>query len=260
MGAGAGHAGIVSGLKVTFLGSGDAFGSGGRLQTCIQVEGTDTTFLLDCGASALVSMRRFGADPNAVDVILLSHLHGDHFAGVPFFILDAQLISKRRRPLVVAGPPGTRVRLHQAMDVLFPGMRSVQQRFDIDVVELDAGARQLLGPAGDIAVTAYRVRHAPGTEPHALRVEHSDRILCFTGDTEWCDALIPAASNVDLLIAEAYFFDKRVPYHLDLVTLQSHLGRLAPKRVVLTHMASDMLARSPALQLECAADGMVIDL
>jgi ribonuclease BN (tRNA processing enzyme) len=81
----------VEEVSVQFLGSGDAFGSGGRFQTCIYVWSDATHLLIDCGASSLVAMKRFGVDPLLVDTILLSHLHGDHFGGVPFFIMDAHL-------------------------------------------------------------------------------------------------------------------------------------------------------------------------
>jgi len=245
----------MSGVQVTFLGSGDAFGSGGRFQTCILLQGEAGGVLVDCGASSLIAMRRFGADPNAVDTILLSHLHGDHYGGVPFFLLDAQLISKREKPLRIAGPPGTRERLDAAMDALFPGMRGVRQKYAVETVELAPGRR---AEWAGLAVTPQAVRHTPGTEPLALRIEFGGRSLCYTGDTEWCEALVPAAQGVDLLIAEAYYHDKRIPMHLDLATLRAHLAELAPRRVILTHMSADMLARVPELELECAEDGLVV--
>jgi ribonuclease BN (tRNA processing enzyme) len=93
-------------MRLKFLGSGDAFGSGGRLNTCFLVNHGEAGFLIDCGASAMISIRRFGVDPNQIGVIVLSHLHADHFGGVPFFILDAQLVSRRTRPLIIAGPKG----------------------------------------------------------------------------------------------------------------------------------------------------------
>jgi ribonuclease BN (tRNA processing enzyme) len=71
-------------IQVRFLGSGDAFGSGGRLQTCICIKTANSTFLVDCGASALIAMHRYGVVPNDIDMILLTHLHGDHFGGIPF--------------------------------------------------------------------------------------------------------------------------------------------------------------------------------
>ena len=92
----------MSEVKVRFLGSGDAFGSGGRLQACIHVEAGAMDFLLDCGASALCAMKRLGVPPSSVEAIILTHLHGDHFGGIPFFLLEAQLVSKREKPLVIA--------------------------------------------------------------------------------------------------------------------------------------------------------------
>src|SRR5919202_71309 len=79
----------VGEVNVRFLGSGDAFGSGGRFQTCIYVQFDTTHLLIDCGASSLIAMRRFRVDPSLIDTILLTDLHGDHFGGLPFFILDA---------------------------------------------------------------------------------------------------------------------------------------------------------------------------
>ena len=102
-------------IHIRFLGSGDAFGSGGRFQTCICIKTTTSMFLVDCGASSLIAMRRFGVAPNDIDMILLTHLHGDHFGGIPFFVLDAQLISKRHRPLLIVGPPGTQRRVAEAI-------------------------------------------------------------------------------------------------------------------------------------------------
>ncbi len=50
-------------IQVQFLGSGDAFGSGGRLHTCICIRANTSTFLVDCGASSLIALHRFGATP-----------------------------------------------------------------------------------------------------------------------------------------------------------------------------------------------------
>src|SRR5262245_35726680 len=101
---------VMTEVEVMFLGSGDAFGSGGRFQTCILVKTPTSNFLIDCGASSLVAMKRCGTRPVDIQHILISHLHGDHFGGLPFFLLDAQF-SKRETPLLIAGPPGTQARV-----------------------------------------------------------------------------------------------------------------------------------------------------
>src|SRR5664279_6098050 len=61
---------------IRFVGSGDAFGSGGRFQTCILGDIGGRRFLLDCGASSLIALKAQAIDPNSVEAILLTHLHG----------------------------------------------------------------------------------------------------------------------------------------------------------------------------------------
>ena len=240
-----------------FLGSGDAFGSGGRLQTCIYVQSGATGFLIDCGASSLIAMRRFGVDPSLVDIILLTHLHGDHFGGLPFFILDAQLISKRTRPLVVAGPPGLKARFPEAMEALFPDSSRVPQKFPLQLIEFAAETET---PIAQLVVTAFSVVHPSGAPAYALRVACGEKVIAYSGDTEWTDALAKAARGADLFICEAYFFDKKIKYHLDYQTLLSHREELGCRRLVLTHMNEDMLRRLPQVDSEWAEDGKRIVL
>jgi len=244
-------------IQVQFLGSGDAFGSGGRLQTCILVKATQSQFLVDCGASSLIAMRRFGVDPNAIHMILLTHLHGDHFGGIPFFVLDAQFISKRIQALLIAGPAGTKKRVAEAMEVMFPGSSVAQQKFPIEFVELELECPHELG---EITVTPYLAEHPSGAPPLALRIACEGRIITYLGDTEWTDTLIPAAKDADLLIAESYFFEKKVKFHLDFQTLIAHLGDLRPKRLIVTHMSQDMLGRLDTLACEYAEDGKVVEI
>ena len=126
-------------VQVRFVGSGDAFGSGGRFNTCIMISAPEAKFLVDCGASSLVALRQLGVAPETLDMILITHLHGDHFGGLPFMVLDAQLISRRERPLLIAGPPGVEERVVQAMEVLFPGSSKVERNFELRFQELQPG-------------------------------------------------------------------------------------------------------------------------
>jgi ribonuclease BN (tRNA processing enzyme) len=244
-------------VQVRFLGTGDAFGHGGRLQTCILIQTTRHRILVDFGASAMISLYRFGVDPNSIDIILLTHLHGDHFGGLPFFILDAQLISKRFHPLTIVGPIGSRERIMAAMEVMFPGSSKIKQKFDINIYELEA--EQVWDSRG-IKVVPYPVIHPSGDPSYALRVECDGRSIAYTGDTEWTEALIPAARGADLLIAEAYFYEKQIKYHLNFKTLMDHMEKLNPKRLIITHMSQDMLDRLEHIEVESAYDGMVVEI
>ena len=243
-------------VRVRFLGSGDAFGSGGRLQTCILVEATEYSYLLDCGASSLIALKGAGVDPNDIDTILITHLHGDHFGGLPFFILDGQFSGRADR-LQVAGPPGLKTRVTEAMEVFFPGSSGARRKFEVQFQELPEGVPTSVGP---LKVTPFEVLHACGAPPYALRVEIDGRIVTYSGDTAWTDRLAIAALGADLFICESYSYEKHVPFHLDYSTLMQHRSELKCKRMVLTHMSSDMLAHLPDLDVETAHDGLEIVL
>lgn len=102
------------------------------------------------------------------------------------------------------------------------------------------------------------MKHYCGAPPYALRVACEDRTVTYTGDTEWVDALIPAARDADLFIAEAYFRDRQMKFHLNYETLMAHIGKMRPKRLVLTHMSPDMLGQAGDLPVEAAEDGKTV--
>jgi ribonuclease BN (tRNA processing enzyme) len=240
-------------VEVLFLGSGDAFGSGGRFQACISVRTPSDRFLMDCGASSLIPMKQERIDPREVSKILVSHLHGDHFGGIPFFVLDAQLVTKRTTPLTLVGPPGIHDRVTAAMEVLFPGSASARRIFDLRFVEL---LPRTAATVDGIVVTAFPGINAGGATPYALRVEAAGRVIAYSGDTEWTPALVEAARGADLFICEAYFFEKKAKGHLDYSTFLSRRGDFSCGRVVVTHMSEEMLARSHEIDDIPAVDGL----
>jgi ribonuclease BN (tRNA processing enzyme) len=244
-------------MRVRFVGSGDAFGNGGRFQTCISVASGGRTLLVDCGATSLVALRAQGIDPGSVDAVVVTHLHGDHFGGLPFLILDGQF-TRRTAPLRVLGPPGTAQRLTGAMEVLFPGSSRVERRFAVDVTELEPGGAPVRLDA--MTVRAWPVVHECGAPPLAVRVDDGRASFAYSGDTEWTPSLVDAAAGVDLFAVEGYTFDRPVRYHLDYQTLQAHRHELDAGRIVLTHMSPSMLARLAEVELPTASDGLTLDL
>ena len=242
-------------VEIQFLGTGDAFGSGGRLQACIQVKTGESRFLLDCGASALVSMKRSGVNPGDIGLILLSHLHGDHFGGIPFLILDGQF-SRRTLPLLIAGPPGVEGRVQEAMEVFFPGSSRVQRKFPVEFAEMKEKTENRFG---EIAVTPFPVVHASGSTSFALRVRCGGKEIGYSGDTEWTETLIEAARGTDLFISECYLFDKKINYHLNYRILKEQEKNLGSRRLILTHLGEEALSQLSSLEdMEWAEDGKKI--
>src|SRR5215216_2145343 len=207
-------------MRVTIVGSGDAFGSGGRFNTCFMIETGGRTILLDFGASSLIALRAQTIEPDRIDAIVISHLHGDHFGGLPFLLLDAQYLSRRTRPLLVAGPPGARGRIDALLEVFFPRSSKTQWRFPWEVIEIVPGvARELLG----LTITTAEVIHASGAPSTAVRLSDGHSVLAYSGDTEWTDALLPIADGADLLIIECYEHARAVSGHISWNLLKTRL-------------------------------------
>ncbi len=240
-----------------FVGSGDSFGSGGRFQTCILVDGPGIRFAIDFGTTSLVALRQQGIEHNSIDAILLTHLDGDHCGGVPFLLMDAMLDAKRTRPLLIAGPKQTQSRMDEISEALFPGMHVMQPKFPLEYIEMPVGQPS---PVGDLVVTPQPARHTSTTNPTALRVEVGGKIIAYTGDGEFTEEMAQVGRDADLLIAECYFYDKPVKWHLNYPELVMNEKGFGAKRVILTHMSREMLAHTADIPQDCAEDGMVIDL
>ena len=193
--------------------------------------------------------------PDSIDTIFITHLHVDHFGGLPFFILNEQF-SKRRAPLTM--PVAGLSSASEAMDVFFPESSKIPQKFDVRDSRIETSSAALVN---DIFVTPYVVSadHVTDWPSFALRMEADGRYLTYSGDADSCDELAEAAREADLFVCEAYFYEKEIKYHINLKTLEKHLPEIRPKRLILTHMSDDMLDRSNSIIHEMAEDGKVVD-
>src|SRR5438093_9210459 len=247
-------------MRLTIVGSGDAFGSGGRLNTCFFLETAKAPLLVDCGASAMPALKRQGIDPNRIDGIVLSHLHGDHFGGLPFFLLDAQFLTHRERELLIAGPPGTRARLDQLLEVFFPRSTANKWRFSWRVVEIEIGRpTDVLGHS----VTTTEVLHYSGAPSTAIVLSDGEKRFAYSGDTEWVEALLSVADGADVVIVECFAYSGELPGHISWDVLKKRLPDLRARRIMLTHMNPVMLAHLDEVRaagMLTADDGAVIEI
>jgi ribonuclease BN (tRNA processing enzyme) len=244
-------------VTVTFAGCGDAFGSGGRLNTCIVVDAPEMRFVVDFGASSLVALNRIGIDHNTIEAIVITHLHGDHAGGIPFMLMDAMLGARRQSALTIIGPAGTEDWVDRATAALFPGSDRMKRRFALDFVELSNTSTHRHGP---LAIETMPAVHTPETLPSSVRLNIGGKIISYTGDGEWNPHMPALAQGADLLIMECYAYGKPVKYHLNYPDIEANRVSLNAKRIVLTHMGPDMLAAAGDIPEETAFDGMVITL
>jgi ribonuclease BN (tRNA processing enzyme) len=245
----------VSGVKVRFLGTGDAFASGGRSHACIHVTGPGISLLLDCGGSALPAITA-ALDPGAIEGVAITHLHGDHFGGLPYLVMQQHFLG-RRRPLVVGGPPSLAERLARAGSALYSDFFGVTElAYELRIVTLGEAPQEL----GGARVSAHPVRHVPASEPHGLRVLAGGSMVAYSGDAAWSEALVELARGAELFICESTTFERQDPVHLSYRELASRRNELDCRRVVVTHLGPETIEHLSQVDLEHAEDGMVLDL
>ena len=242
-------------IRVHFLGSGNAFSDGGRANAAIHVTAPGVSLLLDCGGSALPAIKKH-VDPATIDAIAVTHLHGDHFGGITFLVLE-QHFAGRTRELVSGGPPSLEQRLRAEEQALYPDFFGhVQLGFPHRTVVLGAEPTSL----GGARVSALPVRHVRLAEPHGLRVEVAGKLIAYSGDARWTEHLAAVAKGADLFICEASYFDREDPAHICYRQLMEHRSEIGAKRIVLTHLGAETLARVSELELEYAVDGTLIEV
>lgn len=244
-------------VTVRFLGTGDAFNARARCHASYLIQSPSATMMFDCGPSALLAMRRDGLAVEAIDAICISHLHGDHFAGLPFFLLGWIFDEPRSRPLTIAGPPGIEARVSELFRAMYRDISSRPLPFAVNYVELNDGDHTAIGGA-DLA--AFAVPHQQLDVSLGYRVTLDGKVVLYSGDTGWTEALVTQSRGTDLFICECCFFDTRVDFHLDYPRIAAERARFGCKRLVLSHIGREVHARRAEITEELASDGLTIEL
>jgi ribonuclease BN (tRNA processing enzyme) len=144
------------------------------------------------------------------------------------------------------------------MEVGFAGTKDLELGFPLLLKELEIGKQN---DVGGVRVTPFHVKHDDRAGPClGFRFEAEGKVIAYSGDTEWIDTVIDIGYEADLFICEAFTRDKPVPTHMTLSSLERHLGQIRPKRLILTHMSDDMLARRAEVPFETAEDGMIVEI
>ncbi|HSQ01404.1 MAG TPA: MBL fold metallo-hydrolase [Candidatus Dormibacteraeota bacterium] len=244
-------------VSVRFLGTGDAFNARGRCHASYLVTAPSATLLLDCGASALLAMQRDGVDITRLDAICLSHLHGDHFAGLPFLFIAATFDVPRRRPLTILGPPGTEARVRDLYRAMYRDLAVKPLPFEIRYIEVAGGVRTAMGAA---ELLSFEVPHQLTELSLGYRLTVDGKVVLYSGDTGWTETLVTQSRGADLFICECCFYETRVDFHIDYPRLAAERHRLGCERLVLSHCGREVLAHRDEIDEVIASDGLVVEI
>ena len=168
-------------LKVILLGTGDAFGSGGRGHSAVAVVHRGRTILLDCGASLLPAAEQVDLDLSGLVAVGLTHAHGDHIAGWPFLRLFYQYSHPRSEPLTLVGPPGVDRVLEQLATLLYPELDTQGPGYEVVFHPVSDGSVVAVEDAELRAVTVIHQRDHPAV---GYRLSWGGRTVAFRRHVE----------------------------------------------------------------------------
>jgi ribonuclease BN (tRNA processing enzyme) len=244
-------------VRVAFLGSGDAFNARARCHAGYLLSAPSTTMLLDCGPTTPLAMRRDGLSADALDAILISHLHGDHFAGLPFLFLTYIFDAPRQRPLTVVGPPGTKARVQDLYRAMYRDLSTRPLPFAVRYVEVTGGQRTALGA---VDLMPFAVPHQQTELSLGYRLTVDGTAILYSGDSGWTEALVTHSRGTDLFICECCYYETRTDFHLDYPRIAENRARFGCRRLILTHLGREVLAHEAEIAEQLARDGLVVEL
>ena len=245
-------------VTVTLLGTGDAFASYGRSQAGYLIDAPGGHLLLEAGPSLLPALKSRGIATDSFDFLLISHLHGDHYAGLPFLILECMWERKRKKVLTVVGPPKLEERTWRLMRTMFPRFKleEVKHKFKFIAVEGGFSARM-----GKFKVRAIRSQHTTPDIALSFRVDAGGKSIVFSGDTGWNDELVKLTDGVDLFLCECTYFESaQLTFHMNYPQLAANRDKFKVRRMVLTHLGREVLSRENEVAIEMGFDGMKIEV
>jgi len=218
-------------MDLTFLGSGNAFASGGRYWSSFLV---DNKYLFDAPPTLLPHLKQLGISLPDIEVVFISHHHGDHFIGLPFLLLEYVYMTPRTQDLYIVGPPGVERWMEDFADRCYPDITrdaGYKRRY------LDAVPHKDL-TAGSVRFRAVPMNHVKDSmQAFGYRAAINGKTLAYTGDTMFCEEVFELADGADVLVVDCTYSDGSGPEHMGLDDIKVIRQRISPHTtMVLTHL------------------------
>jgi ribonuclease BN (tRNA processing enzyme) len=245
-------------VTLTILGTGDAFASGGRAQAGYLLEAGGKRILLEAGPGVLAEMKRHGIEADTLDAIIVSHLHGDHFSGLPFLFLEYMWERPRRHPVVIAGPKNLEQRTWILMRAMFSrfNLKKIQEKVKWIVLEP--------GKSVKLAGVKLSTIRSPHTRPDislSIKIAVGGKTFVFSGDSGWNEELIDFSAGANLLLCECTYFESdHLRFHMNYPELKRNRDRFHVERMILTHLGRETINHTADIEIEMGFDGMKLEL
>lgn len=213
------------------LGSGNAFNMDGRGHTAFLL---DQKLLIDCGATTLLKIQEFRIDISHLKGILITHFHGDHFAGIPFLLIYFKYILNRREPLFLIGPKELKAKFQQLMNLNYP---DIELPFPMEFQEMDK--------SDAISFEDYKIVSCPIThkeESIGYQIFDKNHSFAFTGDTKLNHEVIELFKHIDIGILELSLWENpnKEVAHVSLQELIEIRDQIKVRRLYFNHLTNPL--------------------
>ncbi len=241
-------------MRLTVLGCGDAFGNGARNNSAFLLSDENEHVLVDCGATTLIRLKHESIALEDISTIIISHFHGDHYGGIPFFLISSLFEETRKSPLTIVGPANIKEKIFQLQEAMYAGTGEKLDQLDITYLEYGRDPIEF----ADKKLIAKPVEHSPPSIPHGVRLEWKNKVFAFSGDTSWTDNLLELSAGAHLFICECNFLHEQAFGHLCYDELVERKDQLMCENVWLSHMGTEMLNQEISV-FNKLTDGMKIE-
>lgn len=243
-------------ITVTVLGSADAGAAGGNFYSCYFIKTEKHGILIDAGPTVMPALIKHGFSSDDVDLLLITHFHGDHIGGIPLLLLEAAIKYQRKNKLVIYCPVGGKNIIRKLCDLMYAGS-DLTEKVPLEFHEFE-GEQKLKTAFGRLLT--FKAVHSKRANPHSLRLEIGEKILAFTGDTGWNENIPLLCENSDVFFCECSSLSKKIKTHLNLHQITDRLTQLKSKKIILTHLGDEMLKVKVKPTLVKAYLGLTINL
>ena len=144
-------------FNVLVLGSGAATPTFSRHCSAQMVNICGSHILLDCGEATQTQLRQYHQRIQSIKTVFISHLHGDHFFGLPGLLTTMHLCG-RQEPLTVYAPKGAR----EAIELLFEVSAS-HIDYPLTITDIEVDSPTVIHYDKGFRVTAFPLRHSMPT-------------------------------------------------------------------------------------------------
>jgi ribonuclease BN (tRNA processing enzyme) len=171
------------------------------------VRAGDARVLVDCGPGVVTELLRNGLDTGLSGVVL-THLHQDHSLDIVPLAFTRVLAKPAPARIPLWLPEESLPQLDALDDLVavptdpYVG-HPVANAFDIRPLRRDGTTSVDVAPG--LTLTAHPAHHAVPSA--SLAFTYEGRRLAFSSDTGWCDGLLAAAQDADLLVCEATYLE-----------------------------------------------------